>query len=192
MGNLYYLNESSSEANLGASTQRFFEMWHRSLGHVNVNDINSLIEKGYIKNPKNNPKEANPCETCIMKKMTCLSFQNSENRPIKPLEIVHTDLCGPIRTKSQGGALYFITFTDDYSRYTNVMFLKSKEELKERFTEYKNMIENQTEQTIKALQSDNGTVLQFQNEQNTERKRDIKKTNSTIHATTKRRSRKEE
>ena len=61
-----------------------------------------------------------------------------------------------MRTASQGGALYFLTFTDDCTRWTDVYFLRSKDQVADKFVEYKNLIENQTGHKIKSLQSDNG------------------------------------
>lgn len=72
------------------------------------------------------------------------------------LELVHSDVCDPMRTKSIGGAAYFATFIDDTSRWVDVYFLKSKSDVKEAFLKYKALIENQTECRIKALRTDNG------------------------------------
>ena len=73
------------------------------------------------------------------------------------LEIVHTDICGPMRVKSKEGSLYFITFIDDRSRWCEVYFLKKKSEALDAFKRYKAYVENQTGQKIKFLQSDNGS-----------------------------------
>ncbi|GJU13700.1 retrotransposon protein, putative, ty1-copia subclass [Tanacetum coccineum] len=70
--------------------------------------------------------------------------------------IIHTDVCGPLRRVSRQGASYFITFTDDYSRYGYVYLLKHKHEVFETFKVFKNEVENQLRKTIKALRSDRG------------------------------------
>ena len=72
------------------------------------------------------------------------------------LEIVHSDICGPIRIPSTGKSHYFFTFINDYSRYCAVRFLKSKSEALEAFKEIKNLWENQKSTKIKILMSDNG------------------------------------
>ena len=56
------------------------------------------------------------------------SPKQSVNRASKPLELIHTDLCGPMNVDSIGGSKYMLTFTDDYSRYTTVYFITSKSE----------------------------------------------------------------
>ncbi|GKC98043.1 retrotransposon protein, putative, ty1-copia subclass, partial [Tanacetum coccineum] len=73
------------------------------------------------------------------------------------LGIIHTDVCGPLRYVSRQGASYFITFTDDYSRYGYVYLLKHKPEVCETFKVFKNEVENQLGKTIKALRSDRGS-----------------------------------
>ena len=65
------------------------------------------------------------CEPCVLGKMQRASFpKKSETRAHDPLELVHTDVCGPIQVPSIGGSKYFVTFTDDFSRYTTVYFIK--------------------------------------------------------------------
>jgi transposase InsO family protein len=73
------------------------------------------------------------------------------------LDLVHTDLCGPIGVKSMGGAEYILTFIDDYSRKSDIYLLKRKSEVFDYFKMYKNRVERETGQKIKILRSDNGT-----------------------------------
>ena len=74
------------------------------------------------------------CEACALGKMHKLpSLKQSMNRVIKPLELIHTDLCGPMNVDSIGGRL---TFTDDYSRYITLHFIVSKSEVLSKFKEY--------------------------------------------------------
>ncbi len=72
------------------------------------------------------------------------------------MEIVHTDVCGPMKTTSHGGARYFLTFIDDFSRKTHVYLLKAKGETFEKFKQYKALVENEIGHKIKVLRSDNG------------------------------------
>jgi len=74
-------------------------------------------------------------------KIAKLSFTKTSNRSIKLLEIVYTDLCRLMRTQSNGEARYFVTFADDYSRWCEIKFLKSKGEVINAFQEYKLMAE---------------------------------------------------
>ncbi|KAL0448076.1 UNVERIFIED_CONTAM: hypothetical protein Slati_1935500 [Sesamum latifolium] len=72
------------------------------------------------------------------------------------LDLVHTDVCGLLSTPARGGFSYFITFTDDHSRYGCVYLMRYKSEAFGRFKEYRLEVENQTNRKIKALRSDRG------------------------------------
>ena len=58
------------------------------------------------------------------------------------LEIIHSDVCGPMSTQARGGYLYFVTFTDDLSRYGYIYLMKQKSETFEKFKEFQNEVEN--------------------------------------------------
>ncbi|KAL0400223.1 UNVERIFIED_CONTAM: Transposon Ty1-BL Gag-Pol polyprotein [Sesamum radiatum] len=72
------------------------------------------------------------------------------------LDLVHTEVYGPLNTLARGGLSYFITFTDDHSRYGYVYLMRYKFEAFERSKEYRLEIENQIDHKIKALRSDRG------------------------------------
>jgi hypothetical protein len=67
------------------------------------------------------------------------------------LELIHTDVCGPMSMIAKGGFQYFITFTDDFSRYGYVYLMKHKSESLEKFKEFQNEVEYQHGKKIKAL-----------------------------------------
>ena len=58
------------------------------------------------------------------------------------LQLIHSDVCGPMQTQSVGGNRYFVTFIDDYSRYTVVYFIKKKSEVFEKFKEFEALVTN--------------------------------------------------
>jgi len=70
--------------------------------------------------------------------------------------ILHTNVCGLMKTTSHSGARYFLTFIDDFSRKTHVYLLKAKGEPFEKFKQYKALVENEIGHKIKVLCSDNG------------------------------------
>ncbi|KAL0289501.1 UNVERIFIED_CONTAM: Retrovirus-related Pol polyprotein from transposon TNT 1-94 [Sesamum radiatum] len=72
------------------------------------------------------------------------------------LDLIHSDVCGPLNTQARGGFSYFITFTDDHSRYGYVYLMRYKSEVFERFKEFRLEVENQTGRKIKTLRSDRG------------------------------------
>ena len=67
------------------------------------------------------------------------------------LEIIHTDVCGPMSIEARGGYLYFLTFTDDLSRYVYIYLMKHKSETFERFKEFQIEVENHHNKKIKFL-----------------------------------------
>jgi transposase InsO family protein len=97
------------------------------------------------------------CESCISGKQHRKRFQNEMTyRAWAPLEIVHTDLCGPMKTPSLGRSIYFLTFIDDYSRKTWVYLLKQKSETFDKFNEFKALVDKHSGISIEILRSDRG------------------------------------
>ncbi|GJV78507.1 retrotransposon protein, putative, ty1-copia subclass [Tanacetum coccineum] len=129
-------------------------LWHCRLAHINKKRIKQLQQDGLLKSTDD--ESFDKCESCLSGKMTKKPFPHSNERAKDLLGIIHTDVCGPLRHVSRQGASYFITFTDDYSRYGYVYLLKHKHEVFETFKVFKNEVENQLGKTIKAIRSDRG------------------------------------
>ena len=88
--------------------------------------------------------------------MTKAPFSNKGERTSDLLALIHTDVCGRMSTCTRNGCYYFITFTDDFSRYGYVYLMRHKTESFEKFKEFKTEVENQLNKSIKALRSDRG------------------------------------
>ncbi|GJZ54683.1 retrotransposon protein, putative, ty1-copia subclass [Tanacetum coccineum] len=129
-------------------------LWHCRLAHINKKRIKQLQQDGLLKSTDD--ESFDQCESCLSGKMTKKPFPHSNERAKDLLGIIHTDVCGLLRHVSRQGASYFITFTDDYSRYGYVYLLKHKHEVFETFKVFKNEVENQLGKTIKAIRSDRG------------------------------------
>ena len=137
-------------------------------------------------------EELPPCEVCLSGKLTASRFPASSQKDTVILDIVLTDICGPMRTESRGKVKYFITFIDDCSRWTTVYFLRNKNDALRVFKEFKEYVEKQGRR-IKRLQSDNGR--EFCNREFDDylkKARHWKKTDDSIHTATKRCGREEE
>jgi hypothetical protein len=79
------------------------------------------------------------------------------------LALIHTDVSGPMGTYTRNGDRYFITFTDDYSRYGYVYLMRHKSESFEKFKEFRTEVENQLNKSIKALRLDReGKYLSYE------------------------------
>eukprot|EP01018_Ginkgo_biloba_P026699 Gb_06519 [translate_table: standard] len=96
------------------------------------------------------------CEGCIYGKQHRDSFPISKSKAREPLELVHTDLCGLMRTLSMEKARYFMKFIDDYTRKIWMYFLTKKSEAFMKFIEFRAMAERQSGYKLRILCSDNG------------------------------------
>ncbi|GMF60341.1 unnamed protein product [Phytophthora fragariaefolia] len=83
-------------------------------------------------------------------------MKSSPNRAKQVLEVVHSDVCGPMQTSTFRGKRYFVTFTDDKSHFCVVYLLRNKSEVADKFVEFVAMAETQTGKRVKTLRSDNG------------------------------------
>ena len=105
--------------------------WHRRLGHREPEVVRKTLFFE-SKTTIDNCKEKLFCESCIRGKMTKLPFpEKSENKSNHILDLVHTDLCGPMQTLTPSYNKYILTLIDDYSRYTVIFLLKNKYEVKD-------------------------------------------------------------
>ena len=96
------------------------------------------------------------CEPCLMGKMTKTLFFETIERATDLLEIIHTDVCGPMNIEARDRYHYFLIFTDDLSRYGYTYLMKHKSEIFEKFKEFQSEVENHRNKKIKFLRSDRG------------------------------------
>lgn len=167
IGDLYYARQKDSSKNgnrNGSKTSTCsyandFKSWHRRLGHLNVRDMKEAIRNGTIRGLELSeiPKEQFECEICEKGKMSRTPFPKKSERKTELLEIIHSDVCGPMRTESNGKAKYFVEFIDDYSRWCVVKFLQRKSEVFEETKQFIAAVENMKDRRVKIFQSDNGT-----------------------------------
>eukprot|EP00253_Pinus_taeda_P033019 PITA_33019 len=117
----------------------------------------SVMGKGEIKIFTKKEKPDSLCEGCILGKQHRESFPSGKSiRAKAPIEIFHSDVCGPMQTPSLAGNQYFLTFIDDFTRKTWIYFLKNKSEVFEKFQNFKALVENQCGLHIKVLRTDRG------------------------------------
>ena len=83
--------------------------------------------------PQVQEEKHNHCKGCALGKNIRKPFPQTEHKSKEPLDIVHSDVCGPMSVHSFSGYSYYVTFTDDYSKKTWIYFLKAKSEVFERF-----------------------------------------------------------
>ena len=122
---MYYLETKEHEDKVSLS--RDINYWHKLLGHCNVDDTQRFpgVVKGMtISGPAT--KKSVSCDSCVEGKLLNARNKSAHTKATKPLELVHTDLCGPIVSVAKGNFRYTILFTDDFSGFIFVYFLKAK------------------------------------------------------------------
>ena len=155
------LNKSLHSANSPNVKEVSEEIWHQRYGHLNKKSLRDLQSQNLVdvipfKFSENEIEEA--CEGCLKGKQIRQPFPKEQaNRAAGVLDLIHTDVCGPMPTKSLGGNSYFVAFIDDKSRFTAIYFMKRKDEDLSKFKEFEAMAQNVTGRKKKYLRSDNGS-----------------------------------
>lgn len=167
VGDLYFVRETEEQLCNAVCSLKVnkvsLDLLHRRLCHANVQDIRRNFVWGV---ELQNGEQKSTCEICLQGKMSRNSFSKKSNQETEILEIIHSDVCGPLRVPSLGGAKYYVQFIDDKSKWCKIRFLKSKSEVFEATKDYIKLVENQKGKTVKYLQTDNGgefTRLDFDN-----------------------------
>ncbi|GJZ06222.1 retrovirus-related pol polyprotein from transposon TNT 1-94 [Tanacetum coccineum] len=108
-------------------------LWNRRLFHLNFDYINLLSKKDIVISlPKLKYVKGQLCSSCELSKEKRSSFKTKAVPSSKGwLNLLHMDLCGPMRVASINGKKYILVIVDDYSRYTWTLFLRSKDETPE-------------------------------------------------------------
>ena len=121
--NLYLLEPISLQINSHKTNHKRKEifsvnqtyLWHLRLCHINLERIRTIVTSELL-----SPLDVTAlpvCEHYLEEKITMRPFKAKGYRAKEVLDLVHTDLCGPMSTSARGGYEYFITFIDDYSRF---------------------------------------------------------------------------
>ncbi|MCO5589095.1 hypothetical protein L7F22_043061 [Adiantum nelumboides] len=134
------------------------ELWHARFGHVGYGSLmtlqhhNMVHDLSLLEMP---PRHV--CEGCVLGKIHRFAFsQDGSVRATRKLQLVHSDVCGPMRMPSVGNSLYFVTFIDDFSRFCWVYPLKAKSDVFAIFQHYVSMVENETGCKVQTLCTDRG------------------------------------
>ncbi|GJW87492.1 putative ribonuclease H-like domain-containing protein [Tanacetum coccineum] len=134
-------------------------LWHRRLNHLNFGIINDLARKDLVRGlPRLKFKKDHLCSACQLGKSKKFSHKpKSENTNMEVLHTLHMDLCGPMRVQSINGKKYILVIVDDYSRFTWVKFLRSKDETPEFVINFLKQIQVGLNKTVRYIRTDNGT-----------------------------------
>ena len=153
-GKVYRLHFEPAKALVSSSSNSQGELWHRTMAHLHHEALRHL-RQAVIGVPRVQEKHNN-CKGCALGKNIKKPFPQNEHKSKDPLDLVHSDVCGPMSVQYFSGYSYSMTFINEYSRKTWIYFLKAKSKVFERFQEFKTLVENQTGRKICVLRTNNG------------------------------------
>ena len=152
--------------------------WHRRLGHLNMTYVRHLVSKQMVNGMALLPIEEKVCTACLKGKSSRQFFPQSDSETLNSFDLIHSDVCGPMRTQAKHGHLYVLTVTDDLTRFSWVYFLKDKASAYSYLEEFLTMVETQFKTKVSKLRTDQGG--EFLND----RLRVILTTRGILHQTT--------
>ena len=132
--------------------------WHRKFGHRDINAIRKLESEGLASGIQ--IKDCGirlECECCVKGKLARKPFpQVSVSKTQATLDLIHTDICGPMQTETPGNKRYILTILDDHSRYTTVHLMKFKNEATPLIKQFIELTKTQFNKKPKIIRSDQG------------------------------------
>ena len=128
--------------------------WHRRLGHPSFNIVQHVLSHNKLPCVKDDFAQS-VCDACQKGKSHQLPYPKSTSVSSFPLELVFSDVWGPA-CSSVGNHKYYVSFVDDYSKFTWIYLLKNKSDVFARFHDFQNYVERLFDRKILALQSDWG------------------------------------
>ncbi|GJV33687.1 retrovirus-related pol polyprotein from transposon TNT 1-94 [Tanacetum coccineum] len=134
-------------------------LWHRRLNHLNFGTINDLARKDLVRGlPRLKFEKDHLCFACQLGKSKKHTHKpKTENTNLEVLNTLHMDLCGPMRVQTINGKKYILVIVDDFSRFTWVKFLRSKDETPEVVIKFLKQIQVGLNKTVRYIRTDNGT-----------------------------------
>nr|GEU61914.1 retrovirus-related Pol polyprotein from transposon TNT 1-94 [Tanacetum cinerariifolium] len=162
--NLYEMASASPICLMARASSTKSWLWHQRLSHLNFDTINNLARNDLVSDlPKFKYHKEHLCPSCEQGKSKRASYPpkpvpNSRQR----LHLLHMDLCGPMRIASTNGKGYVLVIVDDYSRYTWVHFLRSKDEAPEVIKTFLKRITVLLQSPVIIIRTDNGTEFKNQ------------------------------
>ncbi|GKD19835.1 retrovirus-related pol polyprotein from transposon TNT 1-94, partial [Tanacetum coccineum] len=134
-------------------------LWHRRLNHLNFGTINDLARKDLVRGlPRLKFEKDHLCSACQLGKSKKHTHKpKTENTNLEVLNTLHMDLCGPMRVQTINGKKYILVIVDNYSRFTWVKFLRSKDETPEVVIKFLKQIQVGLNKTVRNIYTDNGT-----------------------------------
>ncbi|KAI3701697.1 hypothetical protein L6452_26961 [Arctium lappa] len=156
-------NDSSLNCLVSKASLDESSLWHRRMCHMNFKIMNKLVKNNLVRGMPSKVFSCDDhCVACLKGKQHKTSHKSKELNTISSsLQLLHMDLFGPTNVMSIGKKSYCLVIVDDYSRFTWVYFLRTKDETSGLIKSFILRIENQTNQKVKVIRPDNG--IEFKN-----------------------------
>ena len=149
---LYVLDTATIIPSMDAALYASLELWHQRMAHVNKTGIKYMAEHRVVHGLKFSNTQSEACVGCILGKSHRTPIPKaSTSRASQMLELVHSDVLGPIEVPSVGGSRYIISFIDDYSNWITTYTMSRKSECLKYFKKYKTYAERHTSQKMQKL-----------------------------------------
>ena len=133
------------------------KLWHERLGHISKTSLKTLQHKGMVRDLPEFTIDTSVCKDCMAGKQTKEAIPKTSSwRAGEVIELVHSDICGPITPTSHTCKKYFLSFIDDFSHKGWVYLLTEKSQAFESFKDFKIKVETETGKVVKALRTDRG------------------------------------
>ena len=130
---------------------------HHCLGHISPATAMQLIDRRILVGISVDDQDVGFCEVCTLMKIKCHPFLKICTHPAQNVgDVIHSDLWGPASVMALGGGYYAIMFIDEYSCYSVVEFLHTKDESFWEYKDFESWLQVQFNQPMKCLQLDQG------------------------------------
>jgi hypothetical protein len=130
------LEKTNKEEKTNIIPEKKTMLWHQRLGHIGEKGLQKLHGKGMVEGMSNCTLDFDFCEHCIYGKHNRVRFPSSATKEKGILELIHSDVFGPVLVPSLGKFVYYVSFIDDFSRNTWIYFLRNKSEVFDKFKEF--------------------------------------------------------
>lgn len=162
------LQRELTRSYLANNKQENTKLWHWRLGHLGLHNMKKLMEMstGMNLRAENIGNSDEFCEICLKSKQVRTPHTETRRRAKRCLELIHTDVCGPIEPATWDGKRYFVTFLDDFTNFVTIYLIKNKFEVPGLVKSYVQQMENKFSQRVAKIRCDNGREYANENLQN--------------------------
>lgn len=157
LGKMYVVEFVLNNEDALAACQNQNDLWHRRLGHLGMSNVCKLVNGELATGVNVKLVDDLPfCESCVKGKQARAPFNRTRPATTRPLERIHSDVCGPMDVQAIDGSRYFVTFTDDFTHLTVTYLIENKSNTFSKFQEYHEMATAHFNLKMGVLRSDRG------------------------------------